>query len=228
MTRFTQVVKRTGATVPFTPERITNAIYRAAVAVGGHDRATAEKLTDQVIALMEQQMPPDHIPAVEEIQDVVEKSSSKRSPRSPSTISCTATNVRAHAGKRPRSRPNLQATSVAQDLVRAGLVRGARASQRGRAQRAPRARRVSRHRARIGRGLRAGRGKYGGNSSRRGATQVKIVIIRRASSSGKTTTTIKLGMRLEHNWLKSRRAQRGQLFLRPGAASKDEYRRLRL
>nr|MBC8447140.1 hypothetical protein [Chloroflexota bacterium] len=32
-----QVVKRTGAIVPFNLERITNAIYRAAVAVGGRD-----------------------------------------------------------------------------------------------------------------------------------------------------------------------------------------------
>jgi uridine kinase len=66
ITRFTQVVKRTGAIVPFTPERITNAIYRAAVAVGGHDRKIAEGLTEQVIALMEQQLPSDHIPAVED------------------------------------------------------------------------------------------------------------------------------------------------------------------
>ena len=73
MTRFTQVAKRTGTIVPFTPERITNAIYRAAVAVGGHDRTTAEKLTVQVIEYLEQQLPPDHTPTVEEIQDAVEK-----------------------------------------------------------------------------------------------------------------------------------------------------------
>ena len=35
MNTITHVIKRTGAVVPFTPERITNAIYRAAVAVGG-------------------------------------------------------------------------------------------------------------------------------------------------------------------------------------------------
>ena len=44
MPRITQVVKRTGAVVPFNQERITNAIYRAAVAVGGRDRAIAERL----------------------------------------------------------------------------------------------------------------------------------------------------------------------------------------
>jgi len=71
--RITQVVKRTGAIVPFNRERITNAIYRAAVAVGGRDRAIAEGLTDQVVAILEESTPPGHIPTVEEIQDIVEK-----------------------------------------------------------------------------------------------------------------------------------------------------------
>jgi len=41
MAKITHVVKRTGAVVPFRKERITNAIYRAAVAVGGRDRSIA-------------------------------------------------------------------------------------------------------------------------------------------------------------------------------------------
>lgn len=71
--KITHVIKRTGAVVPFTKERITNAIYRAAVAVGGRDRATAERLSDQVVEILEQTYPPGRIPTVEEIQDVVEK-----------------------------------------------------------------------------------------------------------------------------------------------------------
>ena len=73
MAEITHVIKRTGATVPFNKERITNAIYRAAVAVGGRDRSIAEGLADQVVAMLEETLPPDHIPTVEEIQDVVEK-----------------------------------------------------------------------------------------------------------------------------------------------------------
>lgn len=73
MRQLHQVIKRTGSVVPFNPERITNAIYRAAVAVGGRDRQTAEKLTDQVIQILQQNGSPDQIPTVEEIQDVVEK-----------------------------------------------------------------------------------------------------------------------------------------------------------
>ena len=73
MAKITQVIKRTGAVVPFRKERITNAIYRAAVAVGGRDRSIAERLADQVVAMLEETTPPSHIPTVEEIQDIAEK-----------------------------------------------------------------------------------------------------------------------------------------------------------
>jgi uridine kinase len=73
MPKIEQVVKRTGAVVPFNKGRITNAIYRAAVAVGGRDRSIAERLADQVVAMLEETTPPGHIPTVEEIQDIVEK-----------------------------------------------------------------------------------------------------------------------------------------------------------
>jgi len=73
MTKIRHVIKRTGAVVPFTPERITNAIYRAAVEVGGRDRKTAEELTRQVVEILESNPDPDYTPHIEEIQDVVEK-----------------------------------------------------------------------------------------------------------------------------------------------------------
>jgi uridine kinase len=72
MNGMTHVIKRTGAVVPFTPERITNAIYRAAVAVGGRDRTIAEGLTKQVVDILEATHDDRH-PTIEEIQDVVEK-----------------------------------------------------------------------------------------------------------------------------------------------------------
>ncbi len=73
MAKITHVVKRTGAVVPFNQERVTNAIYRAAVAVGGRDRSIAEGLSDQAVAMLEETTPPDHTPTIEEIQDIVEK-----------------------------------------------------------------------------------------------------------------------------------------------------------
>jgi len=71
--RITHVVKRTGAVVPFNKERITNAIYRAAVAVGGRDQSTAEGLASQVVTMLEETTPSGRIPTIEEIQDIVEK-----------------------------------------------------------------------------------------------------------------------------------------------------------
>jgi uridine kinase len=73
MSRFTHVVKRSGAIMPFNIGRISNAIYRAAVAVGGRDRQRAQWLAQRVVELMEATLPPDHIPHIEEIQDAVEK-----------------------------------------------------------------------------------------------------------------------------------------------------------
>lgn len=73
MSEITHVVKRTGAVVPFKQERITHAIYQAAVAVGGRDRERAERLSDQVVEMLENRTPAGHTPTVEEIQDVVEK-----------------------------------------------------------------------------------------------------------------------------------------------------------
>lgn len=73
MSRITHVVKRSGTVVPFNQDRITNAIYRAAVAVGGRDRETAEGLAEQVVDYLEETIPAGHTPHIEEIQDAVEK-----------------------------------------------------------------------------------------------------------------------------------------------------------
>lgn len=73
MSKIQFVVKRSGAVVPFKPDRITNAIYRAAVEVGGRDRELAQNLAQQVVALLEQNPDPDYQPHIEEIQDLVEK-----------------------------------------------------------------------------------------------------------------------------------------------------------
>ena len=68
-----QVIKRNGAIVEFTPQQISNAIYRAAVSVGGRDKAKADALAQQVVSLLEATNPIGQIPNVEEIQDLVEK-----------------------------------------------------------------------------------------------------------------------------------------------------------
>lgn len=71
-TAFQHIRKRDGSIVPFTPLRITNAIYRAAIAVGGRDRTTAEQLAWQVIDHL-RKTTSDDAPAVETVQDAIEK-----------------------------------------------------------------------------------------------------------------------------------------------------------
>jgi ribonucleoside-diphosphate reductase alpha chain len=68
-----KIKKRDGRIVDFEPEKITNAIFKAAQAVGGKDRTIAEKLSKQVVELLEKQLKPGEIPTVEQVQDLVEK-----------------------------------------------------------------------------------------------------------------------------------------------------------
>lgn len=67
------VRKRDGRLEPFDSERITNAIWKAAKAVGGKDRELAKKLSDEVVAQLEKRFGEEGVPTVEEIQDLVEK-----------------------------------------------------------------------------------------------------------------------------------------------------------
>ncbi len=68
-----KVRKRDGRIVDFDQDKITNAIFKAAVAVGGRDRKTAENLSNQVVEIIKKKFKKSIIPSVEEIQDVVEK-----------------------------------------------------------------------------------------------------------------------------------------------------------
>ncbi len=68
----TKIRKRDGQVVPFDQDKITIAIFKAAKAVGGSDFDRARFLSDQAVAILEKNFG-DRIPAVEEIQDVVEK-----------------------------------------------------------------------------------------------------------------------------------------------------------
>jgi len=68
-----QVIKRNGHVVLFDREKIFNAIFKAAVEMGGSNRELAQKLTHQVIVMMNRIYPQDSTPSVEEIQDIIEK-----------------------------------------------------------------------------------------------------------------------------------------------------------
>jgi ribonucleoside-triphosphate reductase len=67
------VRKRDGRLEQFDQDRITNAVWKAAKAVGGKDREQARKISDQVLAELKNRFGEDGVPTVEEIQDLVEK-----------------------------------------------------------------------------------------------------------------------------------------------------------
>ncbi|RLE09576.1 ribonucleoside triphosphate reductase [Candidatus Aerophobetes bacterium] len=68
----TQIRKRDGRIVDFDQEKITEAIWKAAQAVGGRDRNLAKRLSNQVVQLLVERFAGE-IPGVEDIQDIVEK-----------------------------------------------------------------------------------------------------------------------------------------------------------
>lgn len=68
-----RVVKRTGEVVPFDPQKIEVAVYKATAAVGGHDRDLARRATRQVVEALGRLEPEERPPTVEEIQDRVER-----------------------------------------------------------------------------------------------------------------------------------------------------------
>ena len=69
-----KIVKRDGRQVPFNVDKIADAIYKAARAVGGHDYESALKLADKVCEELDAEMEKSGVlPTVEEVQDVVEK-----------------------------------------------------------------------------------------------------------------------------------------------------------
>ncbi len=68
-----QIVKRDGNVVAYDRDRIATAIFKAAAAVGGSDRAEAERLAQQVEQKLASNFGPSSTPSVEEIQDLVEE-----------------------------------------------------------------------------------------------------------------------------------------------------------
>ena len=70
----TKIQKRDGRTVPFSVDKITDAIYKAARAVGGNDYESAENLAEKVCEMLEKEnFNSANPPTVEHVQDTVEK-----------------------------------------------------------------------------------------------------------------------------------------------------------
>jgi len=70
---FKSIRKRDGRIVPFNKEKIANAISRALTATDQGDGEKAEKLYEKVLKLISRRFKENEIPAVEQIQDIVEE-----------------------------------------------------------------------------------------------------------------------------------------------------------
>ncbi len=66
------VLKRDGRKAPFNEKKIADAIFRAAQAVGGEDRALSEELAGVVAMFLEKKYS-GKTPGIEDVQDIVEK-----------------------------------------------------------------------------------------------------------------------------------------------------------
>lgn len=74
MSSIKKIKKRDGRIVEFEQKRITEALWKAAQAVGGTDKSVAAQISNQVTAVLEVFFKDEtEIPSVEQIQDLVEK-----------------------------------------------------------------------------------------------------------------------------------------------------------
>ncbi|MFH1745233.1 MAG: ribonucleoside triphosphate reductase [bacterium] len=72
-TNITQIRKRSGQITDFDQKKIASAIYKATESVGQADEYLAEKYAEEVVVKVNEKFHERSIPAVEEIQDIVEE-----------------------------------------------------------------------------------------------------------------------------------------------------------
>ena len=219
-----QVIKRNGDVVPFTAERIVNAIYRALVAIESRDRELARNLADQVVDALEETMPPGGAPSVEEIQDIVEavliKNGRVRLAKAYILYRDERARKRAekgvHSDRTSGNIPYRKIWHVLSWAVDHGLNT------------------IDRLNGRLSRGefrdiVHETDAAYeedvagAADVIRDRRDEVRIVIIAGPSSSGKTTTTIKLGQRLRESGLSLVALNVDNYFFDLELHPKDEY-----
>ncbi|MBL7141980.1 ribonucleoside triphosphate reductase, partial [Patescibacteria group bacterium] len=70
--QITKIKKRDGRIVTFKQEKITNAVYKAVTAVSEEDGKLAQKLSNQVVKILNRRFE-DKVLGVEDVQDIVEE-----------------------------------------------------------------------------------------------------------------------------------------------------------
>ena len=69
----TKIRKRDGSVVPFQQEKMTEAIWKSAKAVGGTDEEKSKYLSDLILKIINDKYNESGIPEVEDVQNIVEK-----------------------------------------------------------------------------------------------------------------------------------------------------------
>ena len=71
--KITEIKKRDGRIVDFDEEKITSAVYKALTATSQGGKKKAKEISDKVVNLLNKRFKKEEIPAVEQVQDIVEK-----------------------------------------------------------------------------------------------------------------------------------------------------------
>ncbi|MHC4599875.1 MAG: uridine kinase family protein [Planctomycetota bacterium] len=222
--RLTSILKRDGKEVPFDREKIRVAIYKAGASLGVHDETLSSETADEVVEILNRSYAPAFPPTVEGIQDVVEEVLIRRG------HAAVAKAYILYRAKRAalRERREGKRTAVAEPIpykilwrayvwaVDHGVGSVAGLNERIRNGTYPALvtesdRFYERQVAEAAREIAANRG------------EIRIVIVAGPSSSGKTTTTIKLGERLEEEGLTLKALNVDNYFFDLELHPKDEH-----
>ncbi|MEA3293309.1 MAG: ATP cone domain-containing protein, partial [Patescibacteria group bacterium] len=68
-----KIKKRDGRIVDFDQAKIMRAIFKALTATGEGDNDTSKRVSSKVVNILERRLKKDELPAVEQIQDIVEE-----------------------------------------------------------------------------------------------------------------------------------------------------------
>ncbi len=221
--QLTRIVKRNGTTVVFDQERIVNAIFKAALSIGGEDREIARKVSDKVVESLNENFTDDDPPTVEDVQDTVIDTLNKLD------FHKTARAYADYRSEHTRLREEKEAQIVVNDTIPYKLLwqvytwnvdhgcdSVVKLNQQVRDNT-------------IGGLIHEAEAKYHSDVDkvaerilkRRG--EIRIIIIAGPSSSGKTTTTIKINERLQEHDLSVVALNLDNYFLDLHTHPKDEF-----
>ncbi|MFH0908730.1 MAG: ATP cone domain-containing protein [bacterium] len=218
------IMKRDGNVAAYDRDRIATAIFKAAASVGGHDRATSEKLARDVEKVLIHNYEPESPPSVEDIQDIVESTLIKHG----HARTARAYIIYRHDRERARSARQMMTFEASDNIPYKKIYEVLRWNMDHKCETVDGVNKI------------IADGKYvqlikdcdkrygdevaaGGGRIIERLPEVRIVIIAGPSSSGKTTTTIKLSETLEAAGMSLRAINVDHYFFNLEMHPKDEF-----